>query len=117
MRKRSIFLFLISLGVGLFHTPKSAKKVLPKVDPRFFVGTWRFKDRRGREHTIVIDPDLKLTIDEQDLSAKVSAISRYELSYIDKFGYKLEIRGNEARPVKFYDESENDTYDLMTISN
>lgn len=112
MRKRSIFLFLISLGFGLFHTPKASKKELPAVDPRFFVGSWFFKDRRNREHEIVIDPDLKLTIDGQDMSAKVSSMTKYELSYIDKFGYKLEIRGNEARPVKFYDESENFTYDL-----
>ncbi|GHP14730.1 hypothetical protein YK48G_21550 [Lentilactobacillus fungorum] len=116
MRKRSVLLFLISLVLGLFHTPRASRKQLPKVDPRFFVGSWHFKDRRDRDHKIVIDPDLRLTIDNHDMSAKVSSITRYELSYIDKYGYKLEIRGNEARPVKFYDESENCTYDLLDLN-
>ncbi len=51
------------------------------------------------------------------MSAKVSLLTRYELSYIDKFGYKLEIRGNESQPIKFYDESENYTYDLHSAND
>lgn len=117
MRKRSIIIFLISFLIGLFHAPKSTKRDPSTVDPLFFAGTWFFSDRRNRVHKIQIGPDLKLTIDGENLSAKVSSLTRYELSYIDKFGYKLEIRGNEARPIKFYNESENDTYDLYNGKN
>lgn len=114
MRKRSLFIFMVSFLISLFHTKKAPKNQPDPADPLFFVGTWQFKDHRNRRHQIEISPDLKLSIDGKDMSAKVSLLTRYELSYVDKFGYKLEIRGNEARPIKFYDESENYTYDLQS---
>lgn len=105
---------MVSFLISLFHTKKAPKNQPDPADPLFFVGTWQFKDHRNRRHQIEISPDLKLSIDGKDMSAKVSLLTRYELSYVDKFGYKLEIRGNEARPIKFYDESENYTYDLQS---
>lgn len=105
---------MVSFLISLFHTKKTPKNQPDPADPLFFVGTWQFKDHRDRRHQIEISPDLKLSIDGKDMSAKVSLLTRYELSYVDKFGYKLEIRGNEARPIKFYDESENYTYDLQS---
>lgn len=111
LRKRSIAIFLISFFIGLFHAPKR-KKQIDHIDPLFFAGTWFFKDYRGHNHKIEIGPDLKLSIDGEDLSVKVSSVKKYEVSYVDRYGYTLEIRANEARPTKFYDESDNNTYDL-----
>lgn len=116
MRKRSIFIFMVSFLFSLFHTRKAPSHQPDPADPLFFVGTWEYVDHRNRVHQIEIGPDLKLLIDGKDMSAKVSLLTRYELSYVDKFGYKLEIRGNEARPIKFYDESENYTYDLKSAN-
>ena len=107
---------MVSFLISLFHTKRTPKHRPDPADPMFFVGTWQFKDHRERVHRLEIDPDLKLLIDGKDMSAKVSLLTRYELSYVDKFGYKLEIRGNEARPIKFYDESENYTYDLQSAN-
>lgn len=111
LRKRSIIIFLISFLIGFFRTPKRQKQAT-HVDPLFFAGTWYFKDAHNRRHKLEVGPDLKLTIDGNDSSAKVSAVNKYQVSYVDRYGYKLEIRANEARPVKFYDESDNNTYDL-----
>ncbi|MEE8823130.1 DUF4828 domain-containing protein [Lentilactobacillus sunkii] len=116
MRKRSFLIFMASFLISLFHTKKKPKNQPDPADPLFFVGTWQFKDHRNRQHQLEIGPDLKLLIDGKDMSAKVSLLTRYELSYVDKYGYKLEIRGNEARPIKFYDESENYTYDLQSAN-
>lgn len=107
---------MVSFLISLFHTKRTPKHRPDPADPMFFVGTWQFKDHRERVHRLEIGPDLKLLIDGKDMSAKVSLLTRYEFSYVDKFGYKLEIRGNEARPIKFYDESENYTYDLQSAN-
>lgn len=116
LRKSKFAIFLVSFLVGFFHTPKRPAKSTDQIDPLFFAGTWYFTDRRKREHRIEIGPDLQLTIDGENLSAKVSEIQKYEVSYIDRYGYKLEIRANETRPVKFYDESENMTFYLRPDS-
>ncbi len=115
MRIRGLIIFLISFVVGLFHSPKANKKNIESFDPIFFAGTWYFKDGK-RTHKIVVEPDLKLKIDGREIATKIRSASRYQVSYVDKFGYKLELRANEARPVKFYDESDNDTYDLFPAS-
>ena len=101
---------MVSFLISLFHTKKAPKNQPDPADPLFFVGTWQFKDHRNRIHRLEIGPDLKLLIDGKDMSAKVSLLTRYELSYIDKFGYKLEIRGNESQPIKFCDKLKIMTY-------
>ncbi len=101
MRKRSIFIFMVSFLFSLFHTRKAPSHQPDPANPLFFVGTWEYVDHRNRVHQIEIGPDLKLLIDGKDMSAKVSLLTRYELSYVDKFGYKLEIRGTKPDPSNF----------------
>ncbi len=113
MRKRSLLIFIISFCVGLFHMPKRQKRS-ESIDPLFFAGTWFFTDQRGHQHEVKIGPDLKLVIDGENLEANVSEIQKYEVTYVDRYGYKLKIQANEARPIKFFDESENCAYNLCT---
>lgn len=111
MHKRSIAIFIISFLIGFFHTPRKKNQVNHS-DPMFFVGTWYFKDQHGHQHKLEIGPDLQLTVDGAKSSATVSSIKDYQVSYVDRYGYVLEVRANEARPILLYDESDNATYEL-----
>ena len=117
MRKRTVILFAASLIAGLLKAPKKHKK-LPtgKTDPLFFVGSWQYVDQENHQHSLTINPDLELAIDNRSLKCNVETIEEYQINFLDSLGYHLTVKANEIGPVAFFDEADNVNYSLQKIN-
>ncbi|WP_283679116.1 DUF4828 domain-containing protein [Lentilactobacillus sp. Marseille-Q4993] len=112
MTIKAIILFGVSFLATFFHTPKKRESKSTNFDPEFYAGKYSYLDRNNHRHEIQIDTTLNVKIDTHDLEVKVKDVSADNITYVDTFGYHLKIQANESRPVRFYDESTDQTYQL-----
>lgn len=115
MKRHNILLFGAGLIAGLSSTLGlgRSKSTHTTSLPIFYAGTWEYYDpERNRTHQLEITPDLKLSIDNHDITTTVELIDDHHLIYIDKFGYHITIQANEQRPVKLIDDADDQTYTI-----
>ncbi|WP_353989201.1 DUF4828 domain-containing protein [Pediococcus argentinicus] len=86
-----------------------------KVSPFFFAGTWHYYDKStNRNHELEIQPNFNVILDGKLLKTQVEKVSRFQLSFIDTYGYRLVINANEFSPISIFDEANNETYPLTS---
>ncbi|BDZ30457.1 DUF4828 domain-containing protein [Lactiplantibacillus sp. WILCCON 0030] len=120
MKRRGAILFGLSLLAGLSstffrkqHTSKTATGDLAV----FYAGTWTYRDEEHhRDHKLEIDPNMIIRIDGRGMPATVESISPSELVLLDKYGFHLEVKANEQRPVSLFDEADNRNYVILSPS-
>ncbi|RRK09841.1 DUF4828 domain-containing protein [Lactiplantibacillus garii] len=117
MKRRGAILFGLSLLAGLSST--LVRKQRPKVASGdlavFYAGTWTYRDEEHhRDHKLEIDPNMIIRIDGRPMPATVESISPSKLVLLDKYGFHLEIKANEQRPVTLFDEADNRNYVILS---
>ena len=119
MKKKGLLLFGagllagISSSFGLSHSKKNSPAVSL---PLFYAGTWQYHDdERNRDHTISISPDLRLKVDNHEITATVEQITNEHLIYLDRLGYHITIKANESRPIALIDETDDEVYHLKPM--
>lgn len=121
MKRRGAILFGLSLLAGLSstflrkqHPSKTATGDLAV----FYAGTWTYRDEEHhRDHKLEIDPNMIIRIDGRAMPATVESISPSELVLLDKYGFHLQVRANEQRPVSLFDEADNRNYVILSPSS
>ncbi|AVK62688.1 DUF4828 domain-containing protein [Lactobacillus sp. CBA3606] len=118
MKRRGAILFGLSLLAGLSST--LIRKQHPSKTNRgdlavFYAGTWTYRDEdHHRDHKLEIDPNMIIRIDGRAMPATVESISPSALVLLDKYGFHLEIKANEQRPVTLFDEADNRNYVILS---
>lgn len=120
MRKNSLLVSSIGLVAGISSSlgfTQLKRKIKPLTSlPVLYAGNWKYFDgTRNRTHTISISPKLNLTIDDQAIPANVEHINSQELTFVDKFGYRITIQTNQERPVKLIDEADDQAYNIEPL--
>jgi len=118
VKRRGAILFGLSLLAGLSstllrkqHPTKNASGDLAV----FYAGTWTYRDEEHhRDHKLEIDPNMIIRIDGRPIPATVESISSSELVLLDKYGFHLEVKANEQRPVSLFDEADNRNYVILS---
>lgn len=121
MKRRGAILFGLSLLAGLSstflrkqHSSKTATGDLAV----FYAGTWTYRDEEHhRDHKLEIDPNMIIRIDGRAMPATVESISPSELVLLDKYGFHLQVKANEQRPVSLFDEADNRNYVILSPSS
>ncbi|WP_318766757.1 DUF4828 domain-containing protein [Lactiplantibacillus carotarum] len=118
MKRRGAILFGLSLLAGLSSTlvRKQHPSKVPSGDLAvFYAGTWTYRDEEHhRDHKLEIDPNMIIRIDGRAMPATVESISASKLVLLDKYGFHLEIKANEQRPVTLFDEADNRNYVILS---
>lgn len=118
MKRRGAILFGLSLLAGLSSTfvrRKHPNKVANGDLPVFYAGTWTYRDEaHHRDHKLEIDLNMMIRIDGRPMPATVESISANKLVLLDKYGFHLEIKANEQRPVALFDEADNHSYVILS---
>lgn len=79
-----------------------------------FAGKWAFIDSQTKkEHTMTIDQDLNVAIDHKVLDGHLIGLNSNLLTFLDHYGFQLKIFAQSNRPIKIYDESSGETYDIV----
>ncbi|UDM32422.1 DUF4828 domain-containing protein [Lentilactobacillus laojiaonis] len=114
MKKRSLLLFTTSLisSFILLNKKHNSNQGSSK-NSDLFIGNWNYIDQKNIQHQLVIDKQLNLFIDDQLTNQNAPKVMPYTLYYIDHFGYQLIIKANEVRPITYYDEASNLTFNLL----
>ncbi|MFD1421766.1 DUF4828 domain-containing protein [Lactiplantibacillus songbeiensis] len=118
MKRRGAILFGLSLLAGLSstflrkqHPTDNASDDLPV----FYAGTWTYRDEEHhRDHKLEIDLNMLIKIDGRAMPATVESISSSELVLLDQYGFHLEVKANEQRPVALFDEADNRNYVILS---
>ncbi|MFD1672973.1 DUF4828 domain-containing protein [Agrilactobacillus yilanensis] len=96
---------------------KQHAQAVEHVEPDYstiFAGKWAFIDAHTKkEHAMLIDQDLKITIDHKKLDGHIIGLSSELLTFLDHYGFQLKIFAQDRRPAKIYDESSGETYDIV----
>ncbi|ETY74847.1 DUF4828 domain-containing protein [Lactiplantibacillus fabifermentans] len=118
MKRRGAILFGLSLLAGLSSTllrKQRPTKIASGDLAVFYAGTWTYRDEEHhRDHKLEIDPNMIIRIDGRSMPATVESISPSELVLLDKYGFHLEIKANEQRPVTLFDEADNRNYVILS---
>jgi len=120
MKKNSLLVSSIGLVAGISSSlgfSQLKRKIKPLTSlPILYAGSWKYVDgTRNRTHTITISPKLNLTIDNQAIPANVEHITSQELTFVDKFGYRITVQTNQERPVKLIDEADDQAYNIEPL--
>jgi len=121
VKRRGAILFGLSLLAGLSST--FLRKQRPTEKPSgdlavFYAGTWTYRDEEHhRDHKLEIDPNMIIKIDGRAMPATVESISPSELVLLDKYGFHLEVKANEMRPISLFDEADNRNYVILSPHN
>ncbi|AUJ28862.1 DUF4828 domain-containing protein [Liquorilactobacillus hordei] len=89
-------------------TPKSPSSLIADC-----IGKWCFKDQNQVTRDLNISKDLAVTLDDYPLDVKIKQLDKTKLSLIDHYGFRLIIYFKNNIPYKFYDETENQVFDLL----
>ncbi|KRL95269.1 hypothetical protein FC21_GL000857 [Limosilactobacillus equigenerosi DSM 18793 = JCM 14505] len=121
MEKRKLLLPGLGLMAALSSTlgfTRTNRKISPLPSlPVLYAGTWKYRDpERNRHHRLTISPNLTLKIDHQSIPVNVEKITLQELTFVDRFGYRITIETDQHRPVKLIDEADDQIYDLQPLS-
>jgi hypothetical protein len=118
VKRRGAILFGLSLLAGLSSTlvRKQHPSKLASGDLAvFYAGTWTYRDEEHhRDHKLEINPSMLIRIDGHSMPATVESISPSKLVLLDKYGFHLEIKANEQRPVALFDEADNHSYVILS---
>ncbi|MFC6179742.1 DUF4828 domain-containing protein [Lactiplantibacillus daowaiensis] len=118
MKRRGAILFGLSLLAGLSSTLLRKQHSTQQTSGDlavFYAGTWTYRDEEHhRDHKLEIDPNMIIKIDGRAMPATVESISTSELVLLDKYGFHLEIKANEQRPVSLFDEADNRNYVILS---
>lgn len=118
MKRRGAILFGLSLLAGLSSTflrKQHASKTTTGDLAVFYAGTWTYRDEEHhRDHKLEIDPNMIIRIDGRAMPATVESISPSELVLLDKYGFHLQVKANEQRPVSLFDEADNRNYVILS---
>ncbi|KRM68318.1 DUF4828 domain-containing protein [Apilactobacillus ozensis] len=120
MRKRNLVLIGATFFVGLANElVKAGKKSKNKQDSPiqlYYIGEWNFLDRHNFTHSLTINPDLSILLDNNSVKTKTKNIDKNELRLIDNFGYTLVVRTNKNNtPTSLYDEADDYTYNITGV--
>lgn len=118
MKRRGAILFGLSLLAGLSSTlvrKQHPSKIANGDLAVFYAGTWTYRDEEHhRDHKLEIDPNMIIRIDGHAMPATVESISANKLVLLDKYGFHLEVKANEERPVTLFDEADNRNYVILS---
>ncbi|VDG17608.1 DUF4828 domain-containing protein [Lactiplantibacillus mudanjiangensis] len=118
MKRRGAILFGLSLLAGLSSTFLRKKHPHQQASGDlavFYAGTWTYRDEaHHRDHQLEIDPNMVIKIDGHAMPATVESISAEKLVLLDKYGFHLEVKANEQRPVALFDEADNRNYVILS---
>ncbi|WP_047999252.1 DUF4828 domain-containing protein [Lactiplantibacillus herbarum] len=118
MKRRGAILFGLSLLAGLSSTlvrKRHPNRVTTGDLTVFYAGTWTYRDEEHRrDHTLEIDPNMIIRVDGRAMPATVESISASKLVLLDQYGFHLEIKANEQRPVALFDEADNRNYVILS---
>ncbi|TBX47330.1 DUF4828 domain-containing protein [Lactiplantibacillus paraplantarum] len=118
MKRRGVILFGLSLLAGLSSTLVRKRHPSTVADGDlavFYAGTWTYRDEaHHRDHILEIDPNMMIRIDGRSMPATVESISASALVLLDQYGFHLEVRANEQRPVTLFDEADDRSYVILS---
>ncbi|KAF1297161.1 hypothetical protein BAU15_06320 [Enterococcus sp. JM4C] len=112
MKKR----FPLILGASLIGLAGSLilrkKKPGSSEDYSLFEGDWRFYDKNKELHTLAINKDYSLIIDDHAVKTLLVELNMNRLVFQDEYGYHLIIEAPIDQPAYFYDEADDERYKL-----
>ncbi|MGM0123709.1 hypothetical protein IGI37_001082 [Enterococcus sp. AZ194] len=112
MKKR----FPLLLGASLLGLAGSL--ILRKKNPSssedysLFMGEWRFYDKSKELHTLLINKDYSLVIDEHPVKTILVELNINRLVFQDEYGYHLIMEAANEQAAYFYDEADDERYKL-----
>ena len=118
MKRRGAILFGLSLLAGLSSTLLHKRHPSTIADGDlavFYAGTWTYREEaHHRDHTLEIDPNMMIRIYGRSVPDTVESISSSALVLLDQYGFHLEVRANEQRPVTLFDEADDRSYVILS---
>lgn len=86
--------------------------------PMIFIGSWKLRhSETTRLHSLVIGPDLTISIDHRTIPCKVVSLSEDTLVLLDHYGYHITVTADHNVPVKLFDEADNVIYYIVASMN
>lgn len=83
--------------------------------PMIFIGSWKLRhSETARTHSLVIGPDLTISIDHHTIPCKVVSLTTDTLVLLDHYGYHITITANNNIPVKMFDEADDVIYYIVS---
>ncbi|MCD2255159.1 DUF4828 domain-containing protein [Agrilactobacillus fermenti] len=96
------------------------KHQIGNVEPDFstiFRGKWAFVDSQTqRKHIMFINSDLQIIIDGKLLEGHIIGLNSDLLTFLDHYGFQLKIFAEHQHPIKIYDESSGETYEIADMN-
>lgn len=96
-------------------------QAVENVEPDYstiFAGKWAFIDAHTKKvHKMFLDQELNITIDDKLLDGHIIGLNSELLTFLDHYGFQLKIFAENYHPVKIYDESSGETYDISDENN
>ncbi len=90
----------------------------PDCSPMIFIGSWKLRhSETARTHSLVIGPDLTISIDHRTIPCKVVSLSEDTLVLLDHYGYHITITADNNTPVKMFDEADDVIYYIVSNTN
>ena len=78
---------------------------------KIYAGQWWFIDQRQHvQHTLALDSDLALAIDDRLFEIELLELTAERLILRDKYGYLLIFTPLKTAQLSFYDEANDQTY-------
>ncbi|MCH5462543.1 DUF4828 domain-containing protein [Lactobacillus sp. LC28-10] len=104
----------------LRSSQRTTKRSAAKADhsPMIFIGSWKLRhSETARTHSLVIGPDLTISIDHRTIPCKVVSLTADTLVLLDHYGYHITITADGDTPVKLFDEADDVIYYIVANAN
>lgn len=113
MKKRlSLFIGASLLGLAGSLVLRKKRPLSSSEDYSLFIGEWRFYDKSKELHTLSVKDDYSIVIDKQPTKTILVELSMNRLVFQDEYGYHLIIETKNDQPTYFYDEADDERYQL-----